>query len=58
MTHVAGLQAAINTQTRGVLNYIGITIRGGGIILALPCLAYEVADFLNLLIHIFIVLIR
>ena len=58
MTHVARLQASINTQTRGVLNYIGIAIRSGGIILALPCLAYEVADFLNLFIHIFIILIR
>ena len=58
MAYVARLQRAIHTQTRGVLNYIGVAISGGGIILALPCLTYKVADFLNLFIHIFIVLIR
>ena len=57
MAYVARLQRAIHTQPRGVLHHVGVSVGGGGIISALPCLAYLVANLLNFIVHIFFVLI-
>ena len=53
MAYVARLQRAIHTQPRGVLHNIGVAIRGGRAICALPRFANQIANLLNFVVHIF-----
>ena len=56
MAGIAGLQRAIDTQTRRVLHYGCIAVDSSGVVSPLPRLAYLIANFLNLIFHIFLLL--